>query len=222
MDEWNATSTGDYLWTNMIVGEVFPTTMTPSSWSVWKELFGKLSFGDVSAIGNIAGRPYLNYSMTYSFLLKLTRKHERVMSIIRDSIGTPPAGVEIPSFHVPWRVVLFQVIPQEAKNELRKSRLKKNAHVYLATVRNRCQELRQQIGKAKGDALISLWRDEIRPLWHEIQLMQDGMNEELQSLTRKLKAELTKLLGDDKASALLSTISSAGELASVGPLFWAR
>jgi hypothetical protein len=44
MDEWNATLTVDYLWTNMIVGEVFPTTTTPSTWSVWEELFSSLSF----------------------------------------------------------------------------------------------------------------------------------------------------------------------------------
>ena len=90
--------TGDYLWTNMIVGEVFPTAITPSTWSVWQDFFGKLSMGDAPAIENIADRPYLNYSLTYSFLLKITRKHERVMSVIKDSIGVPPPGVDIPSF----------------------------------------------------------------------------------------------------------------------------
>jgi pyruvate,water dikinase len=44
------------------------------------------------------------------------------------------------------------------------------------------------------------------------------MNEDLQGLTRKLKTELTKLLGDDEANALMTTISGAGELASLGPL----
>ena len=44
------------------------------------------------------------------------------------------------------------------------------------------------------------------------------MNEELNRLTRKLKTELTKFLGEDDANALLTTISSAGELASLGPL----
>jgi pyruvate,water dikinase len=37
-------------------------------------------------------------------------------------------------------------------------------------------------------------------------------------LTRKLKKELTKHLGDDEASTLLTTISGAGELASLGLL----
>jgi phosphohistidine swiveling domain-containing protein len=218
MTEWNATFAGDYLWTNMIVGEIFPMTTTPSTWSVWEDLFSNLSFGDVSAIGNIAGRPYLNYSLTYSFLLKLTRKHERVMGVIKDSIGVPPAGVEIPSFPVPCRTVLFQLLPQEFGKELKKRRLKRAAPEYLAQVQDRCQELRRQIEEAPGDALICLWTGEVKPLWNERHLLQDKMSEELSGLTRKLKTELTRLLGDDRASALLTTISSAGELASLGPL----
>jgi phosphohistidine swiveling domain-containing protein len=216
--EWNATFVHDYLWTNMIVGEVFPTTTTPSTWSVWGDFFSSLSFGDVSPIGNIAGHPYLNYSLTYSFLLKLLRKHERVMGVIGDSIGAPPPGVDIPSFPVPWKVVLFQLVPQEFSKELKKAKLAKNAPEYLAIVRDRCQALRQRVVEAQGDELISLWSDEIRPLWNEIHLLQDKTNEELQGLTRKLKTALTKLLGGDEANALLTTISGAGELASLGPL----
>jgi phosphohistidine swiveling domain-containing protein len=85
-------------------------------------------------------------------------------------------------------------------------------------IRDRCQELRRRIGEGQGDELISLWTDDIRPLWNEMHLLQDGMNEELAGLTRKLKTELTRLVGDDEANALLTTISSGGELASVGPL----
>jgi phosphohistidine swiveling domain-containing protein len=218
MDNWNTTVTGDYLWTNKIVGEVFPTATTPSTWSVWQDYFAMLSMGDSPTIERIAGRPYLNYSLMYSFLIKIMRKHERVMSMTRDSIGVPPAGLEVPSFPVSWQTVLFQVLPHEARNELRKSRLRKSAPEFLAMVRKRCQELTHRIESASGDDLIALWTEEIRPLWTEIHPLQDKMNEELNLLTRKLKAELTKFLGEDDANALLTTISSAGELASLGPL----
>ena len=124
MTEWNDTLTGDYLWTNMIVAEIFPTTTTPSSWSVWEELLSNMSYGDIPAFGNIAGRPYLNYSLVYSFQLKLLRKHERVMAVIEDSIGVPPAGVDVPSFPVSWRVILFQLIPREFGNEVKKNKLR--------------------------------------------------------------------------------------------------
>ena len=130
--KWNATFTGEYLWTNMIVGEVFPSATTPSTWSVWADFFSNLVCGDVPAIGNIAGRPYLNYSLLYSFLLKTMRKHERVMSMIRDSVGIPPQGVDIPPLAVPMRTVLFRVLPREFRNELEKTRLKKSASEFLA------------------------------------------------------------------------------------------
>ncbi len=214
----NATFTGDYLWTNMNVGEVFPTTTTPSTWSVWQELLSNMSLGDIPAYGNIAGHLYLNYSPTYSFLLKTMRKHERAMAIIGDAIGTPPAGVDVPSFPVSWGTILFRLVPREFGNEVKKNKLRKSAPEFLETVRSRCPALRRRIGEVQGDALISLWVDGIRPMWKEIYLLQDKMNEELAALTRKLKAELTKLLGEEDANALLATISNAGELDSLGPL----
>jgi phosphohistidine swiveling domain-containing protein len=218
MDEWNPASTGDYLWTNMIVGEVFPTTTTPSTWSVWQDYFSMLSMGDAPTIELIAGRPYLNYSLTYSFMLKIMRKHERVMGMVKDSIGVPPAGVDIPSFPVSWRTVLFQVLPHEFRNQRKKDKLRKAAPEFLAMVRQQCQQLGYRIKRASGDELIALWTKEIRPLWNKIHPLQDKMNEELYQATRKLKTELIKLLGDEQANGLLTTISSAGELASVGPL----
>jgi phosphohistidine swiveling domain-containing protein len=218
MAEWDFTSTEDYLWTNMIVGEVFPTTTTPSTWSVWQDFFSMLSMGDVPTIIPIAGRPYLNYSLTYSFLLKIMRKHERVMGMIKDAIGVPPIGVNIPSFPVSWKTVLFQVLPHEARNELKKGKLRKTAPEFLSMVRERCHELRQRIKKSSGDELIVLWMEEIRPLWNEIHPLQDKMNEELNQLTKKLKIEVNKLIGEEQAIALVTTINSAGELASLGPL----
>jgi len=218
MSEQNVTTMGDYLWTNMIVGEVFPTAITPSSWSVWQDFFNNLSFGDTPSIDSIAGRPYLNYSATYSFLLKIMRKDERVRDMVKDSIGIPPNGVSIPLFPITWRLVLFQILPREIKNELKKRRLKKNAPQFLAMVQERCLELQPRIGDAQKDDLITLWKDEIRPLWSQIHFLQDKQNEELNLRTSKLKTELTKILGDDEANTFMSTISSAGELASVGPL----
>ncbi|MGD2254019.1 MAG: PEP-utilizing enzyme [Anaerolineales bacterium] len=218
MHEWNVTLTKDFLWTNMMVGEVFPTTTTPSTWSVWQDYFNMLSMGDNPTIEPIAGRPYLNYSLTFSFLLKFMRNKERAMKMIKDSIGIPPAGVDIPPFPVAWKTVLFQVLPHEFRNELKKGKLRKAAPEYLAMVRERCQEMKGQIERTSGEALIALWTEEIRPLWKEIHPLQDKMNEELNQLTQKLKNQLIKVLGEEQANALLTTISGAGELASLGPL----
>ena len=156
MTEWNDTFEGDYLWTNMTAGEVFPNTTTPSTWSVWQELLSNMSLGDVPAYGTIAGRLYLNYSLTYSFLLKVTRKHERVMGVIGGSIGVPPTGVDIPSFPVSWRTILFQLVPREFGNETKKNKLRKTAPEFLAMVRERCSELGRRIGAGQEGELVSL------------------------------------------------------------------
>lgn len=219
MYQWNVTlKKQDYLWTNMLAGEVFPTTTTPSTWSVWQDFFNMLSMGDHPTIEPIAGRPYLNYSLMNAFLLKLMRKQERVTMMIGDSIGVPPAGVEIPPFPVSWSTILFQVLPHEFKNELKKRKLRRDAPEYLAMVRERCLEMKVKIGSVSGEALITLWRDAIRPLWQDIHPLQDKMNEELNQLTQQLKKELVKLRGEEQANEFLTTISSAGELASLGPL----
>ena len=218
MDEWNATLKADYLWTNMIVGEVFPTATTPSTWSVWQDYFGMLSMGDMPTIERIAGRPYLNYSLMYAFTMKIMRSHERVMNLTKDSIGVPPPGVDVPPFPISWRTVLLQVLFRDARNERKKARLRKGAPAFLSTVQERCQELGSRIKTASGEELISLWTQEVRPLWQAIHPLQDKMNEELNRVNIRLKKELVRLVGDEQATALLTTISSTGELASVGPL----
>lgn len=218
--EWNATLTGDYLWSSVMVGEVFPATTTPSTWSVWKDYFDNLSLGDIPSVGNIAGRPYFNYSLMYSFLRKLLRTDDRVLGMIEDSVGVPPEGLEIPTFSIPWRTVLFQVLPREFRNGLKKEKLKKNASGFLAMVHQRCREFEQEIRQTQHtDVLISLWVDEIRPLWKQIHLLQDGMNESLERLGRTLRGELVKLLGEEDTQALMATISSgATDLTRLGPL----
>jgi hypothetical protein len=42
---WEDIFAGDYLWTNMNVGEVFPVTTTPRTWPVWQQLLSNTSPG---------------------------------------------------------------------------------------------------------------------------------------------------------------------------------
>ncbi len=180
--EWNATLTGDYLWTNMIIGEVFPESTTPSTWSVWQGLLEHLSLGDIPTIRNIAGRLYLNYSLLYSFLQKFLRNSDRIIEYTRDSIGAPPEGMDIPQFPISIKTVLFRVIPHEVKNAQKKAKLKKRASEYLYTVEDRCQAWQHQIREIQEPmALIPLWRDEIEPTFSQVYLLQDALNEDLQT-----------------------------------------
>jgi phosphohistidine swiveling domain-containing protein len=218
--EWNCTLTGDYLWTSMMIGEIFPNAITPSTWSVWKVLLDNMSFGDTPTFGNIAGRLYLNYSLTYSLAEKLMGSEEKIEKFIGDSIGMPPDGVEIPPFPSPMKAFIFQVIPREIRNALKKARLKKDVAGTLSSVESQCQVWRQQIREmGEPRELIPLWREEIKPLFSEVHLLQDGLNEDLEGQRRKLKNVLTELVGERTANRLLTTISGGSwELTSLGPL----
>lgn len=220
--EWNASLTGDYLWTNQMTGEVFADVMTPSSWSVWEILFNLLSAGDLASVGNIGGRPYVNFSVLYSFMLKFMRKHERVMKVLERTGGfaSIPFGIEIPPVPIPTKTILLKVIPREMKNEVKKRKLLKNSAEFLAGVQVRCQQLRKRIRETVDkESLVTIWNDEIEPLLIETYTLQDATNERSVLQFAALKNEFIKLLGEDEANTFLSTMGGNWEqFASLGPL----
>jgi len=219
--EWNATFTGDYLWTNVMNVEIFPLAARPSTWSVWQILFDRLSMGPGHpSFGNIAGRFYVNYSMMYSMMMKIMRKHERVMQMLGDTVGLPPQGMDIPPYAIPMRTLLLELIPREMRNESTKRRLKKDRPEFLATIPGRCRRLRQQISETEDKAaLVSLWLEETKPLFVDLFTLQDALNEDFSLQNRGLRKDLRDLLGEKDANALLSTVGSGSDrLASIGPL----
>ncbi|MFX1255989.1 MAG: PEP-utilizing enzyme, partial [Promethearchaeota archaeon] len=219
--EWNSTFSGDYLWTNFISAEVFPIAASPSTWSLWQLFFERMfSLGDLVALGNIAYRPYLNYSLMYSFLMKILRKHERVVGVVGDSIGTPPENIEIPTMPIPLKTLLFKLIPREIKNNFAKKKLKNLIPDFFTDIFDQCQDLKKQINqiKEKND-LISIWREKIKPIYFDIQLLQDALNEDLNGFNRTLKKNLGKFLGEEDINTFFTSLSSQSEqLASIGQL----
>jgi phosphohistidine swiveling domain-containing protein len=220
--EWNATLTGDYLWTNVLNVEVFPLAAKPSTWSVWKRIaFDVLSLEpDRPGFGNIAGRFYLNYSMMHSFMLKIMRDPQRTMDVLRRLVTAPPEGTDVPPFPVPTRALLFNLIPQEIRNNAKKKRLKKDRAEFLAAMPGRCRELRRHVRETKDKSLlISLWQEVVEPLCADLFALQDAFNEDFGLGIVRLRGKLSKLLGESDANMLLATSSGHSEqLASVGPL----
>jgi phosphohistidine swiveling domain-containing protein len=218
--EWNHTLTGDYVWTSQMTGEIFPRVLTPSSWSVWEILFNRLRAGEIRSTGNIGGRVYMNYSLLYSFLLKLLRDHDKVMGYLEGAGGYAgvPEGMEVPTIPITART-LFQIALQEGKNELKKKRLQKNRTEFLSGVRERCQQLQAQIKQIQEKReLVPLW-DELEPLFTDVFTLQDATNEASVGRYRSLKQELTELVGPEDTDILLSTLGGSSEhLASLGPL----
>ncbi len=218
--EWNHTLTGDYVWTSQMTGEIFPRVLTPSSWSVWEILFNRLRAGEIRSTGNIGGRVYLNYSLLYSFLLKLLRNHDKVMKYLEGAGGyaSLPEGMTVPTMPITIRTLL-QIVLREGKNELKKKRLQKNRSEFLSSVRERCQQLQAQIKQSREKReLVPFW-DELEPLFTDVFTLQDATNEASVGQYRSLKQELTELLGLEDTDVLLSTLGGSSEqLASLGPL----
>jgi phosphohistidine swiveling domain-containing protein len=218
--EWNDSLTGDYAWTNQLTGEVFPEVMTPSTWSVWQILFVRQEIGGIPGVGNIGGRPYANVSLVYSLMMKFYRKHEKVTAYIENLFCAIPEGIDIPVVPISTRTLFLKVLPYQLRTELAKKRLEKDTAEYVARVPERCQTLQQQIRDTWEKAgLVSLWRDQVEPLFSDLLTLQDAANEKTFMLYGSLKKELAALCGPDDANTLLSTMGDSSEqLASIGPL----
>ncbi len=208
--DWNSTHIGDFLWGNS--AGVYPEVLTPSSWSIWWMLLGGRMAG-IPFLGNICGRLYINYSLTYAMLRKFGRSHEEITGSIALTLGAMP-DLEFPS--VP--MTIGEVLESGSIPLLMKQRrLMKNASEFLSAMPERCQEMRKRIQKADKAELARLWHEELEPLARDIYLMQDASNEGYLIPYTTLKRDLGKLLGEADATALIATISGGQEqLVSVG------
>jgi phosphohistidine swiveling domain-containing protein len=220
MGLWNDSLDGDYLWCNQLTCETFPGVMTPSAWSIWQILFDRQRVGGVPGVGNIGGRPYTNISLLYSMLMKLYRSHERVMEYIEGVFCTVPEGMEIPAVPIPTRTLLFELMPNQLKTEAAKRRLVKQGAQFVAAVPGRCRRLHQQILAIEDKArLRGLWYEEVEPLFSDLLTLQDASNEKAFLLFGGLRKELTGLVGQADADALLSAVrDNSQQLASVAQL----
>ena len=217
----NISYAGDYLWTNILNAEIYPDVMTPSTWSVWDIILGRLSLSnDHPSFGYIGGRPFVNYSMLNSFLSKIYRDPEKREQLLESTLALPPPGLEIPPFSISWKILILGVIPREAMGELKKKRLKRNPTKFLAKAAERSNELRKKIKNTQNKRdLISIWNKELKPFFLDVFIFQDGMNEEQAFTNNSLKDTLGKLIDKKEMDVLITTNSSSTEnLASIGPL----
>jgi len=97
------------------------------------------------------------------------------------------------------------------------SRYRKNAPEFLRNNRRRCAELVQRTWQTATKAkLLGLWNAEISPLYRDsmIQIVAAGSDIQV-----RLERELRALVGEEDASALLSSLGGpSGQLESMGPM----
>jgi phosphohistidine swiveling domain-containing protein len=218
---WNASLTGDYLWSNVNFGEAVSDVMTPLTWTVLRLIFGEwMILPGYQSVGNIGGRPYLNISIFASMFRAIGKSRQALLDALEGTLYMRlPEEMEIPVIPLSrWR--LPSILANLIRVRMKERKGVKDLPAYLAANPAQCRRMQQRIGEAGTKAeLISIWRAEILP--HVTQSVWTVMGSVSQSVdyTMGLRRELTELVGPDDAGALLSNLSEgSGELASLGPL----
>lgn len=203
--DWNSSRTGDYLWVQM---DVYPEVFTPSSWSLWQLIFHRKMAG-TSVGGNIGGRVYMNYSLTYAILRTFGRSHQDSVDYLMVTLGIPPDGVTIPEIPLTLRQILAHTSLSEFIDEARR---RKSAGRFLAAAPGRCRALQEQVGKTDtNQALADLWTEAVKPFFWDCFLTQSATNEEYINPYVKLKQRLAAMIGDEQAMSFIASIGGGSE-----------
>jgi pyruvate,water dikinase len=222
--EWNDSLTGDYLWTNANLTEAVPDVMTPSTWSMTRILH----FETTTAVmpkalpisGNICGRPYVNVSLALSIYCLMGMKLEDAIRRVEELFGRLPEGLEIPVPPVFTLSDFLRLVPANIKLEIQFRRRIRRMAEFITEAPGQCKHLRQRIRQVQAATeLAALWHQEIRPYLYHAFYMLRGAMKWFDNPAAVLRHDLTELVGEADAHALLSNISGeATPLASLGPV----
>jgi pyruvate,water dikinase len=192
--------------------------MKPSTWSIWQIFFNEIQEWEVKgihAVGNIAGRPYLNMSMMLSVVSKIYGKN-RGPKMLEPSFGKLPDAT-FPLIPLSFWDILG-IIPGEFAWQRKVKRLTKEIPEFIKTNPGRCDAVIEEIkGADTCEQLHVLWREKVKPLFIQNGLMLKTINEHYQGPWMNLAGELKKLVGKEEADILMSTIGNTSEeLANLG------
>jgi len=222
--EWNDSLTGDYLWTSTNFAEALPSIMTPSTWSFMQifhiETLPAALPGQWPWAGNICGRTYVNVTLVVSAFCAGGMKLPEALRRAEETLGPLPAGVPIEVIPLLTFSEFLTLLPTNLRLELMMRRETKQMPAFVAQTPAWCERMRQRIHSTPtGADLVSLWRQEIKPyVTHAFYALRASMRQ-FDERAARLHRELKQLVGEADASALLSRVSSDGELlASLGPV----
>lgn len=220
--EWNDTLTGEFLWSNVNVSEAVPDVMTPSTWSLWWIYHYEASPfefpGAFPFCGNICGRPYLNLSLIASLYRAIGRDVRKELQ--GDMIGSAPVELDIPFIPFSPLQVLWKVLPGLLKAQRNSVREISQIPEFVATTPGWCQSMRATLQSySDASSLLSLWKQSIKPgVVQACSLLRSAALAMADPATQ-LRLQLTNLVGETDANAILSNLSGASrDLASLGPL----
>ncbi|TDC00095.1 pyruvate, phosphate dikinase [Nonomuraea longispora] len=221
VEEWNDSLKGDHLWTGGNLGEAIPDVMTPLTWSFVRlfiaEAMSASTLPGFDLVGNIGGRFYMNLSVVHSIATALGMRGR--LGATEQVLGKVPPGLDVPLLNVSrWRM-LKRVLPMAVRIRRRVRTNLKGMPAFLATSRQRCEELRERIA-ATGSAaeLATLWDTEVRPHTVTACGMLEAAGRQGGTTLVYTRDRLRKLMGEVDAEAMLTGVSTGGELASLGPV----
>ncbi|MBI5302124.1 MAG: pyruvate, phosphate dikinase [Chloroflexi bacterium] len=216
--EWNDTLAGDFLWSNVNVGEGVPDVMTPLTWDVLGAYWDAwVLIPGYRYLGNIAGRVYTNLSVIASIYAALGKKREEVLKIV-EGLGflRLPDDMEIPLIPL-RRSFVYSFIPNMLALQLKMRKELNHSQTFLAENPTWCEAMRRRVEQINQNSeLIHVWRNEIKPrgvagFWQTLLVAMH-----LDNLATPLRRKLTAMVGAEDASVLLSNLSGEAELASMG------
>jgi pyruvate,water dikinase len=219
--EWNDSLRGDFLWTNVNIGEARPDVMTPLTWTLGQMLRGENQPlpGNYPWVGNIGGRTYMNISMTLSMFRSFGMSPQKMLKRMEALLGPVPKGVDIPMFPFPLSTI-FVGLPGFMKIRRRERAAAENLDVFLATNAMWCREIVRKCHDVQNkEALLVLWQEEIKPYFVDAGFMMGASLRPMMKATGKLSKQLVELVGEADANSLLSNLSDDENLlASLGPV----
>jgi phosphohistidine swiveling domain-containing protein len=216
---WNDSLTGDFLWSRNNYGEARPDVMTPLTWSVSKTFYEENTFlPGYSMAGNICGRFYANISVMVSMLLAIGKDMETALEDLGGLLGNVPAGLDVPVIPLA-RSTLIRALPTMIGLGIKENRGGKKVPAFLASNPSWCRRMEQCFKEASsGESLLSLWQAEFLPYFQDMVWIVGGGYKPFED-SIKLKHKLVELVGEADANALLSNLSTEGELmACMGPV----
>ena len=220
-DEWNATLSGNYLWSNVNFGEAVTETMTPLTWSVIQFTLDDWIFlPGFPTVGNIGGYPYLNISIFASLFRAMGRDQDALMSYMEATLYMRlPIEMQIPLIPLSPTMV-FSGLRNALRVQNKQKRGTRQLSTYLATNPEWFKQMRGRIqGETSKSALVALWKNEIKPhikngVWTVL-----GTVTYSSEYTLKLRRRLAKLVGDEDANVLIANLSDeTGLLPSLEPV----
>jgi rifampicin phosphotransferase len=220
--DWNDSLAGEFLWSNVNLSEAVPDVMTPSTWSLWwifhYETNPIVFPGGYPFCGNIAGRPYFNLSLLFSVYQAVGQDARGEMQA--DMLGYASTVIDIPTLPFSAFLVYRTVLPGTFKARWQMSRSQRDLPKFLATTPAWCRATRKEIASWNDTASLLLgWKDKLKPAIVQACQMLRFATAGLARPSTRLRKELSALIGDTEAGAILSNLSGPNtQLASLEPL----